>query len=403
MTEKLIPELRFPGFSGEWEEKKLGDVSYDYSYGMNSAADKFDGINKYIRITDIDEKTNNYNQSDLVSPKNKIEDKYLLDVGDLLFARTGASVGKSYYYKNEDGKVYYAGFLIRFRIKKEFDYRFIFYNTLTSSYSNWVKIMSVRSGQPGINAKEYSSMNIAIPSLEEQKKIANFFHSIDKKLQLQKKKIGKLKEYKKSMMQRIFSQEIRFKDENGNDYPEWEEKKIGDVLIEVNNKSSNCNLRVLSSTIDGVYYQDKYFKNRIASSDTSNYKILKINQIVFSPQNIWMGNINFNDSIDIGIVSPSYKILEVNGEFDKLFIKYLIKTPRLIYEYKNSSEQGASVVRRNLNMKLFNNIKVEIPLKEEQTKIANFLSSIDKKISLEEGKLQMQEEYKRGLMQRMFI
>lgn len=227
--EKLVPELRFSEFEGEWEEIELGEMSYDSSYGMNSSATKYDGENKYIRITDICSDTNSYLKDKVVSPEKKLEEKYLLEEGDILFARTGASVGKSYYYKKDDGKVYFAGFLIRFRIKKEFNYKFIFYNTLRNKYDNWVRVMSMRSGQPGINAQEYSRLKIKTPSKKEQNKIAEFFYKIDKKIELQKELIKNLEKQKKGFMQKIFNQEVRFKDENGEDYPEWKEKRLKDI------------------------------------------------------------------------------------------------------------------------------------------------------------------------------
>ncbi len=101
-AKKNVPELRFPGFEDEWEEKILGEVSTQCMYGMNAPAIPYDGKHKYIRITDIDEDTHKYKPSPLVSPNGEIDDRYKLMKGDLVFARTGASVGKSYLYKSED-------------------------------------------------------------------------------------------------------------------------------------------------------------------------------------------------------------------------------------------------------------------------------------------------------------
>lgn len=121
-----VPKLRFKGFSDEWEEKKLGEIISSFEYGMNSAAKEFDGENKYIRITDIDEKSNKYLEENKVSPEGELEDKYIVKDNDILFARTGASTGKTYLYDKKDGKLYFAGFLIRGNVNRDNNSKFIF-------------------------------------------------------------------------------------------------------------------------------------------------------------------------------------------------------------------------------------------------------------------------------------
>ena len=126
--------MRFPEFTEPWESSTIGECCSSLEYGMNAAAKEFDGINKYIRITDIDENTFTYSKQDVVSPSGVLEDKYLVRENDILFARTGASVGKTYHYDKTDGKLYYAGFLIRGGVLPCFNTKFIFYQTQLSSY-----------------------------------------------------------------------------------------------------------------------------------------------------------------------------------------------------------------------------------------------------------------------------
>lgn len=200
------PEIRFLGFADDWEQRKLKELVESFEYGLNSAAIPFDGENKYLRITDIDDSSNLFKQDSLTSPDAdlKISDNYLLKKGDVLFARTGASVGKTYRYQENDGKVYYAGFLIRARIKSQFDSEFIFQNTLTSSYNNFIKVTSQRSGQPGVNAKEYGEFEIYVPSLLEQQKIGAFFKSLDDTIALHQRELELLKQSKKAFLQKMF-------------------------------------------------------------------------------------------------------------------------------------------------------------------------------------------------------
>ena len=201
-----VPELRFAGFADDWEERKLGDLVTSFEYGLNASAKSFDGTHKYIRITDIDDSSRKFNSQSLTSPDIDLSsaDNYKLKNGDILFARTGASVGKSYIYADSDGLVYYAGFLIRARIKSGVDSNFVFQHTLTSSYENFIRVTSQRSGQPGVNAKEYSTFEISVPSYEEQRKIGSFFKQLDDTITLHQRKLDLLKEQKKGFLQKMF-------------------------------------------------------------------------------------------------------------------------------------------------------------------------------------------------------
>lgn len=401
-----IPELRFPEFEGEWEEKKLEEI-LEFKNGVNASAGDYGTGIKFINVLDILE--NRYITYENIIGKVNIDDKKLgeneVNYGDILFQRsseTREEVGMSNVYL--DNRVAtFGGFVIRGKKISEYDPIFMNLVLRTDYVRKQMEMSAGGSTRFNIGQNELKKIIYIHPCIKEQEKIGNFFYKIDERIELQQTRIETLKEYKKGMMQKIFSQEIRFKDENGKDYTDWEEKKLGEILKESNIRKNNENYRILSSTVEGIYYQDEYFKNRIASEDTSSYKILRKGQIVFSPQNIWMGNINFNKDYDIGVVSPSYKIYDIDEKYNKIYISYIIKLPELIYEYKVSSEQGASTVRRNLNIKLFSNIKINLPSLPEQNKIANFLSSIDKKIELEEEKLEKQREFKKGLMQKMFI
>jgi type I restriction enzyme S subunit len=201
-----VPEVRFKGFTGEWEEKKLGEVSLSLEYGLNAAACDYDGKNKYIRITDIDDETHELMLDALTTPDVDLENskKYILQEGDILFARTGASVGKSYRYKASDGIVYFAGFLIRARIKPEYDSEFVFLNTLTDHYKKYIGITSQRSGQPGVNAQEYGEFITLMPSLPEQRLIGTFFSSLDHLLTLHQRELTKLQNIKKALLAKMF-------------------------------------------------------------------------------------------------------------------------------------------------------------------------------------------------------
>lgn len=174
----------------DWEQRKLGEIAFSFEYGLNAAAKEYDGENKYIRITDIDNNTHEFLTYNLTSPDIDLTDaeNYKLAEGDILLARTGASVGKSYIYRDSDGLVYYAGFLIRARIREEYDAEFVFQSTLTDKYNKYIAVTSQRSGQPGMNAQEYSEFEIRVPEKEEQTKIGTYFRILDHLITLHHRK-----------------------------------------------------------------------------------------------------------------------------------------------------------------------------------------------------------------------
>ena len=199
-----VPHLRFPEFSGEWKKCKFGDIATGFDYGMNAAAKPFDGENKYIRITDIDEASSQYLYDDVVSPDGELGDSYLVKENDILLARTGASTGKSYLYRNSDGKLYFAGFLIRANIYKHNSY-FVFSQLHTHRYKKWISVMSARSGQPGINSQEYASFPLYTTSLQEEDKIASFLKLLDERIATQNKIIEDLKKLKSAISKHLFA------------------------------------------------------------------------------------------------------------------------------------------------------------------------------------------------------
>lgn len=192
-----------------WKRMELKEVCKKISYGINAPAGEYNGCWKYIRITDIDEKTHKFNQHSPVSANidhdQKLLTKYKVQTGDVLFARTGASVGKSYHYDPIDGNLVFAGFLIRCSLDlNKCNSYFVYLQTLTKRYSNWVKENSMRSGQPGLNSEQYGNFELVLPSLGEQDKIASFFKIFDKKISNLSFQLDVLKKQKQAFMREMF-------------------------------------------------------------------------------------------------------------------------------------------------------------------------------------------------------
>ena len=204
--DEKVPRIRFKGFTDAWEQRKLGEVARSFEYGLNAAAKEYDGLNKYLRITDIDDVSRKFDTDNLTSPDTDLvtAENYRLVDGDILFARTGASVGKSYIYRASDGLVYFAGFLIRAKIKPEYDAEFVFQNTLSESYQTYILITSQRSGQPGVNAQEYSDYTFYLPTYDEQQKIGAFLCNLDNLITLHQRQVEKLKNIKSALLEKMF-------------------------------------------------------------------------------------------------------------------------------------------------------------------------------------------------------
>ena len=382
---KKFPNLRFQGFENEWEQITLGNCAYSFEYGMNASAIKFDGQNKYIRITDIDESSSKYKPDFPVSPNGQLLDKYLVSENDILFARTGASTGKSYLYHKDDGKLYFAGFLIRAKIKEEFNSYFVFIQTKTIQYYKWVQLMSMRSGQPGINSQEYASYSFNIPSKNEQNKIASFLSLIDERILSQKKIISQLKSQMSNLKDLLFEQQLRFTDDKGNEFADWQENKLEDICEK---QSSSISANKIEDNIGDypIYGATGILKNVDFYEVENDYvSIVKdgagVGRLLYCKgKSSVLGTLDIIQSKNINL----YFIFLLLSRID--FKKYIT---------------GSTIP--HIYFKDYKKEKFQIPSIEEQEKIANFFKSLDAKINLETELLTQYENQKKHLLQNLFI
>jgi len=405
MADKTAPELRFKGFTDDWELCKLGDVSENFEYGLNASATAYDGVNKYIRITDIDEASHLFLQDNLTSPDVDFNsaDDYLLEENDILFVRTGASVGKTYKYRNTDGKVYYAGFLIRAKVKSEFDSSFIFQNTLTNQYDNFIKVTSQRSGQPGVNAKEYASYTFHVPKKVEQEKIGTFFKVLDDTITLHQRKLDLLTESKQAFLQQFFPQKgqkeptVRFSGFSG----DWEQRKLGDYLsvpvkepVEVKGTSE---LMTLKLNLGGLYSGTN--RETLTLGSTVYYKRYA-GQLIYGKQNFFNGSMaiipdDLNGKATSGDV-PSLNINNIDRNYLYIYIS------RQNY-WKLAENYASGTGSKRIHESTLLKFPITVPSIEEQKKISQFFQIMDKQIKLASEKLTQLENLKKAYLQKMFI
>ena len=362
---------------------------------MNASAIKFDGENRYIRITDIDEASSKYKPEFPVSPNGQLLDKYLVSENDILFARTGASTGKSYLYHKDDGKLYFAGFLIRAKIKEEFNSYFVFTQTKTIHYYKWVQLMSMRSGQPGINLQEYACYSFHIPSKKEQDKIASFLLFVDERIQTQKKIIEDTRKMKLNLLHNLFTQNFRISKQY---ISKWEEKTLGDIsaiLMGQSPDSSAYNtdekgLPLIQGNADIVhrFSEPRQFTNQITKTCDIGDIILTVRAPVG-----YVAKSKHFACIGRGVCA-----IKSNEKSDSEFIYQFL----LYFENKWSSfEQGSTFT--SVNSSEIKTIKINVPAIEEQREIAQFLKTFDEKINLETELLAQYENQKKYLLQNLFV
>ena len=392
--------MRFPGFEGEWEETTLGKCSSDIDYGMNAAAMKFDGENRYIRITDIDESSSTYKSAAPVSPNAPLLDKYLVQQGDILFARTGASTGRTYLYNDNDGKLYFAGFLIRARISKDFSAGFIFRQTQTLKYDKWIKLMSMRSGQPGINSQEYGSFKFNIPTAREQDKISSFLLVIDSRIQTQNKIIKELNVLKATVAKRIFSKQLRFKDDDGNDFLQWKYMKLGDIgkvkmCRRIFNDETSFTGEIPFFKIGSFGREaDAFISKELYINYRNKFSFPKKGDILISAAGTIGRTVVYNGEDAYYQDSNIVWIDNDNTIVINEFLYYILQTVKY-------NTEGGTIQR--LYNSILRSIKFDCPTVPEQRKITNFLLSIDSKINVENQLLKKLELQKFFLLNQMFV
>ena len=417
---RKVPKLRFKEFSDEWEEKKLGEIS-EIKGGYAFKSNKFlNTPSKYQVI-----KMGNLYQNKLLLDRNpsfmeeinEKEKEYLLKKDDIILTLTG-TVGKKdfgYSYKiNNENNLLLNQRLACIKMKHE-KYSTDFFKDVIKHESFLDEFFELSIGgtgnQANVSIKDIENIKINIPIFSEQQKIANFLSSVDKKISLTEEKLELFKEYKKGVMQKIFSQELRFKDSEGNDYPEWEEKKleeiafvfIGLVTTMTSNYVENGIPMIRNSDILPNKIKDKkeLIKLKINFAKKNENRAFRKGDIVTVHTGDLGTSAVINENLEgsIGFATLNTRILNKNICYN-FYLSHFFNSQKY-KEYVQSVKTGDG--RDNLNLKDFIKSIISLPILEEQQKIADFLSSIDTKIENIEKELENLKEFKKGLLQQMFV
>lgn len=410
------PEIRFEGFTDPWEQRKLSSIAASFDYGLNAAATEYDGQNKYLRITDIDDATHEFLKSDLTTPLADLamSADYLLEEGDLLFARTGASVGKTYLYRQYDGTVYFAGFLIRARIGESADPEFVYQATLTDAYKKYVAITSQRSGQPGVNAQEYADYQLMLPSRTEQQQIGMTLRSLDNLITLHQRKYDKLCTVKKSMLDKMFPKpgetepEIRFE---GFTDP-WEQRKLGELM----DVTSVRRVRQEDWTDEGV----RFLRARDLVAFAKNEAIedpLFISDEMYREYSAQSGKVVVGDLLvtGVGTIGVPWLVTSENPVYFKdgniIWFKNQNAVDGEFFYHSFTAHAIQSYIKEAAGIGTVGTYTIEtgkktpiwLPLEREQHQIAAFMTSIDTLITLHQRKCERLRRLKAAMLDKMFV
>lgn len=396
-----VPKLRFREFKDKWKEKKLGSLgSFLKGNGLSKADLSYDGqecilygelYTKYNEvITNIQSKTNLEDKNFI---RSKINDVIIPSSGETAIDIATASCVKK-------DNVILGGDLNVFR-PNDVDGIFVSYQLNNQKRTEIAKIAQGASVVHVYN-EQLKKVKICITEIQEQKKIADFFSLVDKKIEKQSEKVEALKTYKKGIMQKIFKQEIRFKDENGKEYPEWEKKRLGEILRE---RKLYCKKGLdyphVTLSKDGIYDKsERYDRDFLVKNDNKDYKVTLKNDICYNPANLKFGVICRN-KYGSAIFSPIYVTFEIIN-CNSIFIEHLVTRSNFINKVRKY-EEGTVYERMSVKPENLLKFNIKIPDLREQTKIAEFLTTIDEKMDKEEKKLEELKVWKKGLLQKMFV
>tara|TARA_R100001369_G_scaffold92542_1_gene138218 strand:- start:2995 stop:4224 length:1230 start_codon:yes stop_codon:yes gene_type:complete len=379
----------------DWETQKLVELCNSKgSYGINASAVSYrEDLPAYLRITDIDDE-GNFSRKKKMSVDDPNYESFILQKGDVVFVRTGATVGKTYLYDLKDGELVYAGFLIKFSIKESIlNSSYLKYFTQSENYWKWVNVMSVRSGQPGINGEEYGGLNVPLPPLPEQETIANCLSVWDAAITKQTKLIATKKQLKKALMQQLLSGKKRLPGFDG----DWNKVSAGNIFKSVS-KKNNDKEELLSVTQNKGVIPRSLLGGRVTmpSGKRDGFKLVEKGNFVISLRS-FQGGLEFSEYK--GLVSPAYTVLEEKQRINKSFYKHYFKS----YEFIERLSIAVIGIRdgKQISYNDFCTVKIPNPEIDEQTAIALILDTVDQEIKLLKKQLKQYKQQKRGLIQQL--
>lgn len=407
------PQLRFSEFEGEWQNKKLGEVA-DVTAGGTPSTLRRDFWNGDIRwmnsgelnLKRVFEVENRITEKGLKNSSTKFLPKFCIMIGLAGQGKTRGTVAMNMIELCTNQSI--GSILPNNKYISEY-----LYHNLDNRYEELRGLSTGDGGRGGLNLSIIKSLNFSFPTLPEQTKIANFLTAIDEKIQSLKKKKSLLEDYKKGVMQKLFSQELRFKDENGNDFPDWEEKKLGELGTTYGGLSgkSKENFGIGKPYIQykQIFDDTKIDISRfelVEIGENENQNKVKFGDVFFTvssetPNEIGMSSVLLDNIEELYLNSFCFGFRAKSlAELSPFYSQFLFRSEIFRAEIIKLA-QGST--RYNMSKIQLLKIEIKLPSFPEQTFIANFLASIDEKIKYTRSEIVKMEQWKKGLLQKMFV
>lgn len=411
-----VPKIRFPGFTGAWEQRELGEISDIRTGPFGSTLHAEDYVEEGTPIITTEHfKTGRLPEQKNGIPQVSAEDfrrlkSYVLKIDDIVFSRVGSVDINALITPSQSGWLY-SGRVLRVRTDNNIDSKYLHYELSTSRVKKDVIARAVGQTMPSINTEILKQTKVFISTeIKEQQDIGQFFATLDSLITLHQRKLNNVKNLKAGLLQKIFPR-------NGEVFPEvrfpgftdaWEQRKLGDVSERVRGNDGRMDLPTLTiSAGNGWLDQRERFSGNIAGNEQKNYTLLTKGELSYNHGNSKLakyGTVFVLRTYEEALVPRVYHSFKTTKEASADFIEYMFSTKIPDRELAKLISSGARMDGLlNINYDEFMSIKITVPKVEEQMKIAKFLRILDDTITLHQQKLEHLQQLKKALLQQMFV
>ncbi|MFI3546503.1 restriction endonuclease subunit S [Mammaliicoccus sciuri] len=415
---KKVPELRFPEFDGEWEEKKLGDIAIikgrlgwkglkNEEYVENGYAYLVAG--RHIKNGIID-----WHSADQINKFRYDESPEIsLEKNDIIFSKDG-SLGNPAIIQSMLKPATINGTMMLVRVQaQKLNPNFFYQILLSDHFKRLIHLKVSGSSIPHLFQADMKEFTIKTTKIDEQQKIGEFLSKLDRQIELEEQKLAKLEEQKKGYMQKIFSQELRFKDENGNEYPEWEDYVLGEIGFSYTGLSGKTKedfghgnasfityMNVFKNTIANINMTEKVEIKENEKQNKVNYKDILFTTSSEVPEETGMASVWLYEKDNVYLNSFCFGFRVTSHNVNPIYLSRYLRSEKMRKQITLLS-QGST--RFNISKKEVLKLNIDVPELREQNKIVEYLSCHDSRIEGQKNKINVLKQRKQGLLQKMFI